>query len=320
MDRYIKYNFRDFSNFPKVGKIAYTPTGAFRIYDEGVFNSIHSISFPAQKNKGDKKLSPMNFCVYCRRTHDKQGAKLQLTSEHIIPEFLGACLELPASSCSDCQEITSDFERSLAKELFLGPRTQMGIQGKKIEGRSAPMKKSLLADAGAENNDYFVASLADHPTVLVLPVLFPAASVSSKPKINNEILRLAVCNLNVSEDKLSNFGIKSFSSQHIDLIRFAQLICKIALAYSMHYFRETPFIVLVDKFITRKFLPQDSAVDHFEHVGVLWNRPTPKSENLHEIEVGEIIKNGVRFCVVRVQLFACYGMPSYYATVGYHSN
>jgi len=320
MNRYIKFNFTDFSNFPKIGKIIYTPTGSFQIYEEETFNSIHSISFPVQKNKGDKKLSPMNFCVYCGRTHDEKGHKLPLTSEHIIPEFLGSCLELPASSCSVCQEITSDFERSLAKELFLGPRTQMGIQGKKQEGRSATMKKSLLADAGTEINDYFLASLADHPTVLILPLLFPAASVSSKPKGNNEIFRLAVCNLNVSEDKLSKFGIKSFSSQPIDLIRFAQLICKIAHAYSMHYFRDTPFIALTDKFITRKFLPQDSAVDHFEHVGTLWNRPATNSENLHEIEIGEINKNGVRFCVVRVQLFACYSMPSYYATVGYHPN
>lgn len=187
MDRYIKFNFTDLSNFPKIGKITYTPTGSFPIYNEGTFNSIHSISFPAQKSKGDKKLSPMNFCVYCRRTHDEQGHKLPLTSEHIIPEFLGSRLELPASSCSDCQEITSDFESSLAKELFLGPRTQMGIQGKKQEGRSATMKKSLLADVGTVNNDYFLASLADHPTVLILPLLFPAASVSSKPKVNNEI-------------------------------------------------------------------------------------------------------------------------------------
>lgn len=314
--RYVKFHFSNLAKLPPIGKITYLPESVLsRIFNEGHFIAEHLEAFPVQKSKGRKKLSPMGFCIYCGKNNDDSEVKVQLTSEHIIPEFLGAALELPESSCTDCQRLTSDFERVMAGELFYGPKRKMGLLGK--DGQN--QKQSLIVDGGREINEFFLTSASDHPTVLIMPLLYPAASYSSKDKNNDQIFRLAIYNINAQLRLLEKYDTKNFSSQVIDLVKFSQLLCKIAHAYAMHYHRESPFTPLLPEFIRTTYTTGSPAKGYFEHVGSLWNRKSPPTENLHEIEVGEIFWQEQRLCVVRVHLFACLNMPSYYICVGINS-
>lgn len=314
MNRYLKFNFPNLDKIPETGQVFYSPTGLFRIYEEGVFFSIEKLSLPIQKNIGKKELPDLGFCIYCRRTHDKNGNKLKLTREHIIPDFLGSRLELPASSCFDCQKLTSDFERIMSENLFLAPIVQSGISGK----NGVKLNKSLIADAGSENNDFFITSLAHHPTLVMLPLLFPAASYSTKQKSSKLVYRQAIFNLNATASNLEKYDIESFSSQSLDLLRFSQLVCKIALAYATHFHRDKLFTPLADKLVLTKFNSTDYPEYIFDNLGCLFNINNNFSDNLHELEIGEIDFNGVKLCVVRVQLFSIYRMPSYYVSVGHY--
>lgn len=315
--RYVKFHFSNLTKIPPVGKITYLPESVLsRLFNEGHFVADHLEVFPAQKSKGRKKLGPMGFCIYCGKVSDDSGAKMQLTSEHIIPEFLGSALELPESSCTDCQRLTSDFERVMAGELFYGPKRKMGLLGKGGQNN----KQSLIVDGGQEENDFFLTSASDHPTILVMPLLYPAASYSNRDKNNDRIFRLAIYNINAQLSLLEKYGTSNFSSQAIDLVKFSQLLCKIAHSYAMHYYRESPFTPVLPDFILTTYPTGVSAKGYFEHVGSLWNRKTPSTENLHEIEVGEIFWQEQNLCVVRVNLFACLNMPSYYICVGINSS
>jgi len=88
--RYVKFAWHDLNSLPPIGRLDYAPKhgGAFRMFDEGKFYGEHTRVFSAIKKK--ESLPALGRCVYCRRQADNDGIPLKLTSEHVIPEFLGA--------------------------------------------------------------------------------------------------------------------------------------------------------------------------------------------------------------------------------------
>ena len=127
--RYWKFAWSDLNALPQIGKMDYQPKGgAFRMFAEGSFTGEHLEAFPASKVK--RKLPPFGRCVYCGRKKDESGNALKLTSEHIIPEFFGAGLELPRASCADCQDVTSRFEDTIVREMFDPVRKSFSLEGK----------------------------------------------------------------------------------------------------------------------------------------------------------------------------------------------
>lgn len=127
--RYYKFAWNSSHDVPPVGKLDHQPKGggAFHLPTSGAFVPIRpKMAFPEVKIR--TKLQPLGRCAYCGRTHDDLGAPLKLTSEHIIPEFLGAGIELPGSSCSVCQGSTSKFEDAIARDLFDPVRKHLAIR------------------------------------------------------------------------------------------------------------------------------------------------------------------------------------------------
>ena len=123
-------------------------------------------------------------------------------------------------------------------------------------------------------------------------------------------------NINADPKALQKYAIDQFSSQAIDMVRFAQMIAKIAHVYAMHHLGYGTFKPLVADFVRTDFPPGVRCKSHFEHVGCLWQAKDAKSPNLHEIEIGKIDWNGQSLNAARVRLFASCDMPFYYVTVG----
>lgn len=284
--------------------------GAFRMFAEGKFSGEHLLTFPAQKT--NSKLAAFGRCVYCGRDKDEHGQPLRLTSEHVIPEFLGAGLELPAASCAACQKTTATFESSIAQSMFDPVRKSFSLSGK----AGVLKKTNFPLDVGRETSAHEFIPLIHYPTILVLPTLFPAASYSRRPRDADDPFNLRMYNINADSKLLQKYAIDQFSSQAIDMVRFAQVIAKIAHVYAMHHLGYGSFKPLVADFVRTDFPPEALCNSHFEHVGCLWQARDAASPNLHEIEVGEIAWNGQLMNAVRVRLFACCDMPSYYVTVG----
>ncbi|MHA6689312.1 hypothetical protein [Devosia sp. A449] len=279
------------------------------MFAEGMFDGEHLEAFSAVKTRKD--LPGFGSCVYCGRDHDSEGNALKLTSEHVIPEFLGAGLELPDASCHDCQKATSRFEVSIAREMFDPVRKAFALQGK--EG--VLKKSNFPLDVGRETTEHEYIPLVHYPTILVLPALYPASTYSRRAAQADEPFNFRLYNINADAALLQRYSLDAFSSQAIDMVRFVQLIAKIAHVYAMHHFKSTPFVPAVAEFVRTDF-PRESAVPHYlEHVGCLWQQRDGTTANLHEIEVGRMTWNGNARRAVRVRLFASCGMPSYYVTV-----
>ena len=309
--RYVKFAWDDLSNLPPVGKPDYHPKGcAFRMFEEGVFDGIHTHVFPAIKKK--ENLPPAGRCVYCHRQTDEDGKPLKLTSEHVIPEFLGAGLELPAASCSECQLTTAEFESSIATSMFDPVRRALLLKGK----GGLLEKSNFPLDVGRETTQHEFIPLRHYPTILVMPNLFPAASYSRRSPQADDLFNIVMFNINAEEEYLRQYALEDFSTQAIDLVHFSQMIAKIAHVYGSHYFGFENFRPTVADFVRTSYPPATGALGHLAHVGCLWQRRLPATASLHEIEVGVMHWMGKSMPCVRVQLFASYGMPSYYVTIG----
>ncbi|MEX2697082.1 hypothetical protein [Rhizobium mongolense] len=309
--RYVKFSWNHIDHLPALGVLDYQPkAGAFRMYREGFFSGQALCSFPAIKEK--RKLAALGCCAYCGRTRDPNGKLLELTSEHVIPEFLGAGLELPEASCADCQTATSGFENSIAQEMFDPVRKVLLLKGKGGLSR----KLNFPLDVGRETTDRQMIPVIHYPTVLVMPGLYPASSYSNRPFESNGLFNFMMYNINAEAAALAKYDVETASTQSVDLARFCQMVAKIGLVYAANHFGRGALSQTLADFIRTPLPPQTPSVSHFNHVGGLWQQKAAATHSLHEIEVGHIEWNGGRFAAARVQLFACYGMPSYYVTVG----
>ncbi|MCH4543815.1 hypothetical protein [Ochrobactrum sp. A-1] len=310
--RYWKFAWADLAALPVVGAVDYAPKnrGAFRMFAEGKFIGEHLEAFSAVKTR--KNLPGFGNCVYCGRGHDGDGNALKLTGEHVIPEFLGAGLELREASCFDCQKATSKFEVSVAQEMLDPVRKAFALVGK--EG--VLKKSNFPLDIGRETTEHEYIPLVHYPTILVMPVLYPASTYSRRPVNADGPFNFRLYNINADAALLQRYSLDAFSSQAIDMVRFAQLIAKIAHVYAMHHFRSSVFVPRVAEFVRTDFPREAAPPPHYlEHVGCLWRQLDGTTGNLHEIEVGRMTWNGSARRAVRVRLFASYGMPSYYVTV-----
>ncbi|WP_378946645.1 hypothetical protein [Mesorhizobium sp. ANAO-SY3R2] len=309
--RYWKFGWFDLSALPQIGKMDYQPKGgASRMFAEGRFRGEHLEVFPAVK--ASHILRPMGYCVYCLRDKDGAGNVLKLTSEHIIPEFFGAGLELPDASCADCQKVTSKFENSIAREMFDPIRKSFSLVGK----NGTLKKTNFPLDIGRETSKHEFIHLVHFPTILVMPSLYPASSYSRRAINADDPFNFRMYNINADAAVLKRYALDSFSSQSIDMVRFAQMIAKIAHVYGTYHFDSGTFVPTLSGFLRSDYPPGTAVTGHFEHVGCLLHTPDNPSNNLHEIEVGKIDWNGETLQAVRVRLFASCEMPSYYVTIG----
>lgn len=309
--RYLKFGWNDTSYIPKLGELDYQPKGgATRVFTQGEFAGEHIIRFPAIKKR--EYLAKLGACAYCGRTHDDQGNALKLTSEHIIPEALGAGIEFPDASCSDCQRVTAEYESSVVEEMFDPVRRNLLLAGK----QGVLKKKNFEVDIGVEITEKAFIPEAAHPTILCMPQFFPAPMYSTRPLNTNGMFNLMLYNLNFRREMLERYDIETFCTQSIDTARFCQMIAKIGHMACLSIYKIGSFKPLVGDFARTQLSPKTPSSSHFDCVGCLWSGDKQASEDLHEIEVGRIAWNGKSLLAARVRLFATYNMPSYHVAVG----
>jgi len=311
--RYYKFAWNSAQSVPPIGQMDYQPKGgAVRMLTSGSFVPTRTkLSFPEVKFRN--KLSALGFCAYCGRTHDSNNEQIVLTSEHIIPEFLGAGLELPEASCPDCQAVTSKFENAIARDMFDPVRKHLAIPTK---GSKEMRKGNFPVDVGREKTDNRIVPIADYPTIITLPIFFPAPTYSSARFGANGLNNFLIYNLNVNPEALASYGIDGFCTQSVDVVRFCQMLAKIAHVAVVAELGLDLFQPFLTDFI-RTDMPKDArSAAHFDHVGCIREASGPSSSDLHEIEVGNITWEGAVMIGARVRLFAKYGFPSYHIAVG----
>jgi hypothetical protein len=116
------------------------------------------------------RLKPVKRCIYCDATEYAEGMSRPLGREHVVPEGVGGTLELPESSCRDCEGKTSAIEGATLRHSLLAVRRRTGLFGKKRNRDHVSVSFTSILD-GREVT--ITPPLEDHPTVLVLPRMYP---------------------------------------------------------------------------------------------------------------------------------------------------
>jgi len=186
-----------------------------------------------------------------------------------------------------------------------------------LKGKSGILEKTNFPlDIGRETTQHEFIPLRHFPTILVMPQLFPAASYSHRSPQADDLFNILMFNINADPEYLKQYQFEGLSSQAIDLVHFSQMVAKIAHVYGTYHFGCDAFRPTVAEFVRTSFPPASSSTGHLEHVGCLWQRRLASTESLHEIEVGQMYWQEKIMPAIRVQLFASFGMPSYYVTIG----
>lgn len=279
------------------------------MFGEGTFQGRHLIAFPAQKRR--EHLRALGRCAYCGRSQDQNGDPLTLTSEHIIADALGGGIEVPEASCSDCQRVTSEFERTVTEEMSDPVRRGLALVGK----QGLLQKKNFPLDVGGSITELVMLPELHHPTLLTLPQLFPASRYSTRPKDTNGMFNIVIYNINCRQDDIAKYGISGFSTQTIDMARFCQMIAKIAHIACLSVHGPSLSGTFLNDFVRTALPPKTPSTTHFNFVGRIWQAHDLPSPHLHEVEVGEIAWAGETLIAARVRLFASLGLPSYHVAV-----
>jgi hypothetical protein len=102
----------------------------------------------------------INKCIYCGSTSD-------LRDEHILPYSLWGTEVLKKSSCRACEQVTTKFERHVARELLLPVRAYMGYRSR----RKSKLPNSFDLDVTYKDGSKKTLNLPakEHPALIVFP-------------------------------------------------------------------------------------------------------------------------------------------------------
>jgi hypothetical protein len=248
-----------------------------------------------------RRFSPLNECIYCR------SSAPPLTDEHIIPEGLGGREYLPAATCRQCQTRTADAENVIG--LSLEPLLRrLGIRGKRKK-RSSTIRVHGIEQNGecfSENKSPFeVGLLAVFPAISE-PPRFLTDTPETEPV---EIVFDAI----FDDAYVGRFGSPG-SMRHVDAVKFARMIAKIAHAEAVASLGISGFRPLLCDFIIGKDNKWTMWVGHCpEKIEKLPSNPAVSVQLYYLRPPREDLLLG------RVRLFEALGGPIYDVVVGHRA-
>ncbi|HBS36329.1 MAG TPA: hypothetical protein DEA50_14830, partial [Parvularcula sp.] len=174
------------------------------------------------------RLPPFGRCIYCNAS-DENGP---LTSEHVVPFFLGGNLEIDEASCRDCQKITTKIEGHCAYKVFHQYRHGVGIKSRRSIPQSIPV--IFHTNAGPSVRQ---VPLGDQPQIMTLPI-FPEPGMlegrTPKQQMQPEIMTAWVSQaIEERFERSKREGDEGYSlDAEYDVDIFARFIAKIGIAAS----------------------------------------------------------------------------------------
>lgn len=222
---------------------------------------------------------------------------------------------LPKASCHDCEKITSGFEDHCVKGMIDTARYHLGLKGRRAK---TPRTKAIAyIDHGDGKIEGRKVALDEHPSALLsLALNYPGVLVGSVKPAVEDIPVGRVVMRSVTEDLAGRS--KRLGGKHINLTRgfasfpFYRMLGKIAHAYAAAELGVNGFESTV-----RNLILERAPMWATHYVG-----STPlieeDAQEMHEIGFEErepYIPKGWRGKVVRVRLFAKYGMPTHLIAV-----
>lgn len=171
-------------------------------------------------------------CIYCLSPE-------KLGREHIVPESLGGRLILPGASCRQCEAVTSDIERVVARDIYGQHRTRTKLKVKKKK-RKPPRPVSVII---GPDEAQMAATIAEPGAIVFAPIFQPTPiGILENPPVLTGRGVGWVFTMKRQEPiepdlwKTLPAGPIRFSSGPIHLETYARVLAKIAHAFAAAIF------------------------------------------------------------------------------------
>ncbi len=257
-----------------------------------------------------KVFDPVGVCIYC-------GATSDLRLEHIVPAGLGGNLELPDSSCSECEKITSAFELKVLRNELLPIRSAQNLRKKKKKEELRKLFPVTVTTGGKES---ILETKAENlPSMMTLLFFdFPGHLKAATPRADelrvtgyyNEhsknFLDSVVLGTDIDSGKTTTLDISR--TVDYDVHSFSRILAKIGLGYAIG---ELGIETFQEIFVREVILGNSENVGRW--VGGDFYASSLNINDLHGLRIRRV-KNEVH---VKIQLFAqSSGSPVYTVIVG----
>jgi hypothetical protein len=169
----------------------------------------------------------VGHCIYC-----KNEDNLPLSNEHIVPLGISGRWILPASSCTACAAITSDFDGQCQESMMGAAKTQLGLRRRK-HPRPA---KWIMAPVGEKPAALIQAvPIHDHPSAIVMFQFGLTGITLGVPETGKYDIRIhLVPVVKDFRDRVARTGEKIwFNTSGASPQYFARMLAKIAHAYAV---------------------------------------------------------------------------------------
>ena len=170
---------------------------------------------------------PANLCIYC----GARGREISLSREHIIPIGLGGGLILPKASCEKCRRVTSGFETTCLRKMFLPYRQLAGLVRHE---KDLPAHIPLIFDPTAREGGRLVP-VGEHPRMLVLPQFLepPGMLIGAAPDTQLKIGYQIIGDRDVDDAMRRVLADKRPISLHFNHVAFMRMLAKVAHAFAV---------------------------------------------------------------------------------------
>jgi len=166
------------------------------------------------------------LCIYCGRTE-------ALTDEHVVPFGLGGNLVLPDASCSECNKLTSAFERRVLRGFMEDARVAGGFPTRRPKERPVSIPIQIRKDGQFESVQLPTAEALG---MLVLPTLERSAFLAGKPATNgvNVVGTQMIGFGKPPKDVATALNTRTLqSTAHVDATSFVRMLAKIGYSFAV---------------------------------------------------------------------------------------
>lgn len=173
-----------------------------------------------------QQCDPPGECIYC-------GKNSELSEEHVVPFALGGNMVIPAGSCAECAKITSRFERSVLRGFMYPARIVGRFPTRRPKKRPTELPLRVLRGDDATDESL---PIAEHPGILVLPLLSPPHEIYGGPTptgasvVGLETLVFGKNVVDIIRDREAT-GIQGQTD--LDVTAFGRLLAKIAYGFAV---------------------------------------------------------------------------------------
>lgn len=236
--------------------------------------------------------------MYCGDTNN-------LSKEHIVPYGLGGPGVIPASSCSNCAQITSKFEMDVLRSSIWGLRSHLKLSTRRRNKMPKELPLILVRDKGEEEVNI---PIEEHPVLLSFPLFSPPSMLTGNHIEGIHIRGANLYGFGAAIEKvLKEYNAKGVKTvDESKPVSFARMIAKIAWGIAV----AEGLINQLDERLGEAIINKPSDIGRW--VGTYTDPPDSNHKLLHEIK----LRKDEKFLYGDVQLFAATKTPRYGVILG----